>query len=224
MSCFLVLAGKDIRLMLLHGRGLAQALLLGLLLIFMFSLAGTHTSALPPKWIATIFWLATSFSLVLIFNRLFSLEEEAGCQEALLLSPMAVQSIWLGKGLAGGVILLLLQLVFFPAAMVFLGPHGVVDWLGGLGLLLGVDLGLVILGALFGALLQAGSAGESLLSVLVFPLQIPLLLAGIRLGAMCLGSAQEGNPATWYGLIGAFDAVFAGAALALFPFAYKGEA
>jgi heme exporter protein B len=222
MTGSLVLAGKDLRLMLMRGRGLAQAMLLGLLLIFMFSLAGTQSPGLPPEWAATIFWLATSFSLVLIFNRLFSLEE-GGSQEALLLAPMPLQSIWLGKALAGGALLLVLQCVFFPAAMVFLGIEGLVHWLAGLALVVGVDAGLVILGALFGALIQAGGIGESLLSILVFPLQIPLLLAGIRLGAFCLGGAVEGSPETWYGLIVAFDAVFAGAALVLFPFAYKGE-
>jgi heme exporter protein B len=46
-------------------------------------------------------------------------------------------------------------------------------------------------------------------------------MAGIHAGAVLLETTAEiGQLASWYGLILAFDAVFAGAGLILFPFVY----
>ncbi|HBE95443.1 MAG TPA: heme ABC transporter permease CcmB, partial [Desulfovibrio sp.] len=87
--------------------------------------------------------------------------------------------------------------------------------------LLAADLGLVALGALLGALSQGQAARESLLSVILFPLLLPVLLGGIKLFAQAF-AGQEPETA-WLGILGAFDALFAGAGLILFPFVYTGE-
>jgi heme exporter protein B len=89
--------------------------------------------------------------------------------------------------------------------------------------LAGADIGLVIIGSLLGALSQGQAARESLLSVIVFPLLLPVLLSGITLFAMCFSPDPVGEPESWLGLILAFDALFAGAGLFLFPFVYSGE-
>ncbi|MCF8030318.1 MAG: heme exporter protein CcmB [Desulfohalobiaceae bacterium] len=215
-----LIARKDIGLLLFQGRGMVQAALLGLLLIFLFSLAGSG-SEIPESWIAAVFWLASCFSLVLIFNGLYAVEEESLAREGLLMAPIPVQSVWLGKALAGGLLLLLLQLLFLPAGVVFLGAGALSSWTAGAGLLFSVDAGLILLGSLFGALGQGHSTRESLLSVILFPLQVPLIMAGIHIGASLLATtAETGDLTSWYGLILAFDAVFAGAGLILFPFVY----
>jgi heme exporter protein B len=215
-----LIAKKDIGLLLFKGRGVVQAALLGLLLIFLFSLAG-RGGTIPESWIAAVFWLASCFSLVLVFNGLYALEEESHAREGLLMAPIPAQSIWLGKAFAGGLLLLLLQLLFVPAGVVFLGAGPLSSWLQGAGLLLSVDAGLILLGSLFGALGQGQSTKESLLSVILFPLQVPLIMAGIHIGEVLLATpAEAGDLSSWFGLILAFDAVFAGAGLILFPFVY----
>jgi heme exporter protein B len=215
-----LIARKDLGLLLFTGRGMVQAALLGLLLMFLFSLAGSGGS-IPESWTAAVFWLASCFSLVLIFNGLYAVEEESLAREGLLMAPIPAQSIWLGKALAGGLLLLLLQLLFLPAGMVFFGADSLSSWTAGVGLLFSVDVGLILLGSLFGALGQGQSTRESLLSVILFPLQVPLIMAGIHAGAVLLETTAEiGQLASWYGLILAFDAVFAGAGLILFPFVY----
>jgi len=218
----MAVASKDLRLSLSGGQGLVQAVLLGLLLIFLFSLAYPEGQGIPPQAAAAVFWLASAFGLVLVFNGLFSLEEVEGARLGLLSSPVPRHAVWLGKAAAGFTLLLVSQLVFFPGIIVFLGQ----DVRGPLGLLgmawLGTDLGLVVVGALLGALSQGQAARESLLSVIVFPLLVPALLAGITLFAMVL-SGTLSDPQSWLGLLGAFDALYAGAALLLFPFVYGGE-
>lgn len=219
----LCLAGKDLRLVIIRGGGLAQAALLGLILLFLFSLARSPGEVFSPQAAATIFWMATLFCQVLLSNTLFSLEEVNGARLGLILSPAPIQAVWLGKALAGGLLLLTVQLVFIPATVVFLGQSVQGAWLVGLGGLLLVDLGLVAMGTLLGALAQGQAARESLLSVLLFPLLVPVLLAGVRLCTAALSPEPPGDLMPWLGLVCGFNALFAAAALILFPFIYSGS-
>ena len=117
----LALCAKDLRIVLARSAGLAQALLLGLLLVFLFSLSLEAGDRLSPQAAATMFWLASAFCQVLVFNMLYSLEEENGSRLGLLTLPVPSQGIWLGKALAGLLLILAAQLVFLPATFVFLG-------------------------------------------------------------------------------------------------------
>lgn len=219
----LLIFAKDLRLTLLRGRGLAQALLLGLLLIFIFSLSKNPGEYAQPREAAAIFWLSSLFCQTLVFNLIYALEEENDARQGLLLSPFPIQGIWLGKALSAFVILLVAQLVFFPAIVVFLaqtpgGPIGV-----GVAALLSADAGICALGSLLGAIGQGLGGREALLSIILFPLLIPLLLAAISLDALVLGAPDTGDTGTWLGMACAFDAVFIACGLLLFGFLYKGD-
>ena len=221
-SCLAVM-GKDLRLAFAGGQGPVQAVLLGLLLVFIFSLSAAPGERFSAQQAMAIFWLCSSFAVVLIFSLLFRFEEENDTATALLLSPMPVQGLWLGKTLAGLALLLLCQVFFFPAALVFLGldPGGSP---AGLALMvLGVDAGLCILGGLIGAMGHGQGAKDALMTIIVFPLQVPLLLGGIRIGVGLMQGQALAGVGDWFGLVLAFDAVFAGAALFLFPHVFRGE-
>lgn len=219
----LAVARKDLLLTLTRGSGLVQALLLGLLLLFVFSLAQGVGERLSPQNAAAVFWLSSAFCQVLIFNALFALEERCSSRVGLILSPPPIQGVWLGKGLAGMILLLLAQLIFLPATVVFLGQEIQGDWRVALGALLLVDAGMCALGSLLGALAQGEAARESLLSIVLFPLLVPLLLAGISVSAQALGLPAPDGADAWLGLAAAFDAVFAAAGLLLFGFMYTGD-
>ena len=116
-----LIARKDLRLVLSRGAGLVQALLLGLLLIFVFSLSRETGETMSGQGAATIFWLSSAFCQVLSFNMLYGLEEANGSRAGLLLLPTPVQSVLLGKAAAGLCIILTAQFLFLPATIVFLG-------------------------------------------------------------------------------------------------------
>lgn len=223
ISSALAIARKDLRLAFANGQGPVQAILLGLLLVFIFSLSASPGDRFSAQQGIAIFWLCSSFGVVLIFSLLFRFEEENDTATALLLSPLPVQGLWLGKTLAGLVLLLLCQFFFFPAAIVFLA----LDAGNSLELMalmvLCVDLGLCVLGGLIGAMGSGHGAKDALLTIIVFPLQIPLLLGGIRIGVGLIQGDGFAAVADWFGLIFAFDAVFSGAALFLFPHVFRGE-
>lgn len=217
------IAKKDIVLSVAGGQGLTQAMLLGLLLIFVFSLSRPAGQLIDPQAASAIFWLASSFGLVLVFNTLFSIEESNEARLGLLSSPVPPHSIWLGKGAAGFGLLLCSQLVFLPATIVFLGQ----DIKGSMSVfmltLLAADWGLVSLGALLGALSQGQAARESLLSVILFPLLLPILLGAITMMTSVFSGEPAMDESSWLGIILASDALFSGAGLILFPFVYSGE-
>lgn len=227
----LLIAAKDLRLVLARASSLFQALILGLILVFVFSLSRETGELTSPQAAATIFWLASVFCQVLIFSSLYGLEESNGAKLGLLLSPAPSQSIWLGKGLCGLLLLLLSQAVFLPACVIFLGQELGPEAPRGLLSLLLTDLGIVALGSLLGVLgISAGSGSgggqggrESMLSILLFPLLIPVLLAGIKSGAAAFGAGPVLDSDGWFAVSAAFDAIFLALGLILFPFLLSGD-
>ena len=224
IRCALAVCAKDLKLVLARGAGLLQALLLGLLLVFLFSLSLNAGDRLSPQAAAAMFWLASAFCQVLIFNMLYAVEETAQARLGLVLLPSPVQAVWLGKGMAGVILLTAAQFVFIPAVFVFLGQHVGEAWPTALlGILLG-NVGMAAAGSLLGALSVGRSGRESLLSIVLFPLLVPMLLAGVRLVSMGIDAepALE-EAARWLGLAAAFDGLFLAAGLLLFPFVYSGD-
>lgn len=219
-----IMLRKDLRLSLSRSNGFFQALLLGLLLIFIFSLSVGAGERASPENSASIFWLASTFCLVLIFSRMFAHDEAHGAHAGLLLTAAPIQAIWLGKVIAGFFVCTLSQIIFIPAMFIFLGQNVAGPVLPGLLGLFATDAGICILGGLFGGLGNHQSGGESLLSLIFFPLLIPLLLAGIALGSLSLGGGNPEMMQTWIFLAGAFDAIYAALSLLCFPFLYKGDA
>lgn len=219
----LAIAAKDITLIMGRGTGLAQSFLLGLLLIFIFSLSRGIGELTSAQAAAAIFWVATAFCQVLVFTSLYALEEQNGQRQGLVLAPVPVQSIWLGKGLAGLALLLLAQLLFLPAVIVFLDQSVEGSLAVGIGALVLTDIGLAAVGSLLGALAQGQAARESLLSIIVFPLLLPLLLAAIRTGAALFSPEYAEEAAGWLRIILAFDALFLAAGLLLFGFVYNSQ-
>ena len=223
LNAALLICRKDLTLSLARGSGLLQALLLGLLLIFVFSLSLLPGQRMPAQGAAAIFWLASAFCQVLIFSTLYSHEEVNGQRQGLVLAPVPVQSVWLGKAMAGLCMLLAAQLFFVPATVVFLGQSISPLWPMGAGIVLLADFGIVAMGSLLGALSQGRSARESLLSIVFFPLLVPLFLGGIRIGSAVFNEALAEGASSWFGIALSFDAIFTAAALVLFPAIYNAE-
>ena len=219
----LAVARKDVTLTLVRGGGLTQALLLGLLLLFLFSLSQEAGERTSPQGAAAVFWLASVFCQVLVFNTLYGLEEVNGARQGLALLPCPVQAVWIGKASAGLALMLPAQAVFASATLVFLGQDLSGEWQWALAVLLPADIGMALLGSLLGALARGQAAKESLLSIVLFPLLVPLLLAGIRVGSGFFAGGAVEDAAQWIGIATAFDALFTAAGLVLFGYIYPGE-
>lgn len=239
----LLIAGKDLRLCLTRGRFcpggpiLLQALIMGLLIIFMFSLVpaialseNVADRPLAPALAAMLFWMSSLAAQTVIFQHLYAFERSGGIRLLLRAAPIAPQAVWLGKALAGLVLLVLIQAILFPVLVLLLHQKVGLDWQVALAGFILADVGLAALGALLGAFpatMPGSSSRRSLLpAILSLPLLIPLLLAAAQLfqGAFIPDIAIFTPDALpWLGLLTAFDALTIGAALVLFPHVFTEE-
>ena len=189
----------------------AFTILVGLL----FNYAIDPTVVEPQAIAAGLIWLTIVFGGMLGLGRTFSLEEEEGAFQGILLSPIPRDAIYLGKVAANFIILTVVTgLIFGVFALFFgleFGGHPVV--LTGV-VLLGI-LGFVAIGTLFSAISSGTTMGDTLLPILVFPLLIPLVIFGVTATSSLFAglpvSEVDGN----IRMLGAFAAValFAGAGL-----------
>ena len=166
---------------------------------------------------AGILWVAIAFSGTLALGRTFERERQADTLKALLLSPADRPAVYLGK--LAGVLLLMLVVEAFMVPLVgllFQAPLGRAPWLL-MALLLTGTLGFAAVGTLFAAMLIRAHSRDVLLPVLLYPITVPLVIAGVRGTASIF--APEPNLAVaqaWLSMLVFFDAVFLTLALWVF--------
>ncbi|HKT79881.1 MAG TPA: heme exporter protein CcmB [Vicinamibacterales bacterium] len=179
-------------------------------LIFSFALVGeggrTIDAAMVP---AAILWIAVAFSGVLGLGRAFERERYGDTLKALLLAPAPRPAIYIGKLL--GIVLLLTAAEALLVPMIAFIFHAPLFQQFGLlaGLLFAGTVGFSAVGTLFAAMLVRSRSREIMLPILLYPITIPVLIAGVR-GTSALLSAPSDIPTAtmWLGLLGSFDVVF----------------
>ena len=166
---------------------------------------------------AGILWVAIAFSGTLALGRTFERERQADTLKALMLSPAERPAVYLGK--LAGVLLLMLVVEAFMVPLVgllFQAPVGRAPLLL-IGLLVTGTLGFAAVGTLFAAMLMRAHSRDVLLPVLLYPITVPLVVAGVRGTASIF--AAEPNLAmaqVWLSMLVFFDAVFLTLALWVF--------
>ena len=166
---------------------------------------------------AGILWVAIAFSGTLALGRTFERERQADTLKALLLSPVERPAVYLGK--LAGVLLLMLVVEAFVVPLVGLLFQAPLDRapLLLIALLLTGTLGFAAVGTLFAAMLIRAHSRDVLLPVLLYPITVPLVIAGVRGTASIF--AVEPNLAvaqSWLSMLVFFDAVFLTLALWVF--------
>ena len=126
-----------------------------------------------------VLWVAALLAMLLSLNSLFLSDYEDGSLDQMLVSPMPLSALALGKTLAhwltSGLPLVLVSPV---VAVTFRMPFSVTGVLM-LTLLLGT-MSLSLLGAVGAALTVGLYRGTALLSLLILPLAMPVLIFGAR--------------------------------------------
>ena len=136
--------------------------------------------------------------------------------EGLLLAPMDRSVIYFGKLIGNLLFIFAVELVLLPLASIFFNV-----WIVTPSILLVVFLGTVgfaAVGTLFAALSVNTRAREVMLPILLFPIMVPVLIAGVRaMGALLDGETLQ-DVAQWLRLLVAYDVIFIAAAFLLFDF------
>jgi heme exporter protein CcmB len=163
---------------------------------------------------AGILWISIAFAGTLALGRTFERERQSETLRALLLAPADRPAIYVGKllgvvALLGGTEIVLVPLV----ALLFQAPllaHPF--WLAAV--ILPGTLGFAAVGTLFAAMLVRARTRDVLLPVLLYPITVPVIIAGVRATAALLEPEVDAAIVQfWVALLVCFDVVFVTLAL-----------
>lgn len=211
-----LVAEKDLRIELRAREITVSTTLFALLVAILTSLAFFVDDVSGPRIAPGVLWVAIAFAGMLAVGRTWARERDQDAVRALLLAPIPRSAIWLGKALATLVFLLVVELLLVPVVAVLyhvdlapvLPQMGVLCLLG--------TIGFVAPGTLFGAMSVQTRARELVLSVVLFPLTAPALLAAVVGTRELLGGAPWDDVLEWLRVLTAYDIVVCTAGLLLF--------
>jgi len=167
---------------------------------------------------AGILWVAIAFAGTLALGRAFERERQAETLRALLLAPVERAAIYLGK-LAGLLLLMLgVELVILPIVGLLFGAPILRAPLLLVALVASGTVGFAAVGTLFAAMLVRAHSRDVLLPVLLYPMTVPVIIAGVR-GTAAIFAFEPNFEAAraWLSMLIFFDVVFV--TLALWTFA-----
>jgi heme exporter protein CcmB len=158
---------------------------------------------------AGILWIAIAFAGTLALGRTFERERHAETLRALMLAPASRPAIYLGKLFGIVALLAVVEAVLVPlVGLLFHAPFGARPFLM-LALLAAGTLGFAAVGTLFAAMLVRARSRDVLLPVLLYPITIPVIIAGVRGTAALLDPVPDVALARmWLSILTFFDVVF----------------
>ncbi len=186
--------------------------------VLVFAFALVREGRAPDDAPAGILWVAVAFSGTLALGRAFERERQAETLRALLLAPVERSAVYLGKLLALLVLMAGVEAILVPVVGLLFGAPVSRAPVLLLALLASGTVGFAAVGTLFAAMLVRARSRDVLLPVVLYPVAVPVIIAGVR-GTAAIFAAEPdvAGAATWLALLILFDAVFV--TLALWTFA-----
>lgn len=210
------IAAKDLRIELRSKEVVVTSSLFGLLVAVLTSLSFYLDDVGAQRLAPGVLYVAASFSGVLAMGRSWARERENNAFRALMQAPIPRSAIYVGKALSTGVFILLIDLLLLPivAVLFHIDPDVKLLMLGALLAL--AMIGYVGLGTLFAAMSVKTRARDLMLSIVLFPLSSPGLLAGIVASRDLLTGTPISELVDWLPILFAFDLVAIASGLVLF--------
>jgi heme exporter protein B len=158
---------------------------------------------------AGILWIAIAFSGTLALGRTFERERHGETLRALMMAPVDRPALYVAKLLGVLVLLLAVELLIVPlVALMFQAPLFAEPVLLA-GLLVTGTVGFAAVGTLFAAMLVRARSRDVLLPILLYPITVPVIIAGVRgTAALLQGDADLAMARAWLSLLVFFDVVF----------------
>jgi len=211
-----LIALKDLRIEARTGEIVTSTTMFAVLVTVLASLSFYLDAQTARRMAPGVLWIAIAFAGVLAMGRSWARERENDVMRGLLMSPIPRASIYLGKSVGTLAFMLAVEVVLLPLVAVLfhldlapvLGPLAILLVLG--------TLGFVAAGTLFASMSVRTSARDLVLSVVLFPLIAPALLASVVATRQLLGGAPLAEVLDWARILGAFDIIFIMAGLVLF--------
>ena len=158
---------------------------------------------------AGILWIAVAFAGTLALGRAFERERQSETLRALLLAPVDRPALYVAKLIGVMTLMTAVEVLIVPlVALLFQAPL-----FGHLGMLLALlvagTVGFTAVGTMFAAMLARARSRDVLLPVLLYPMTVPVIIAGVRgTSALLQASPDPAVARAWLSLLLAFDVVF----------------
>jgi len=227
VSQVLAVTSKDLRIEWRSKEIVYTTLFLALLieLVFAFAFISGDDTAVSPGVTAGILWVSILFSGTVALGRTFDRERENESIRSLLMSPIPRAAIYLGKLLSTVTLMALVELaVVVLSALLFNADIGLHVSLLALLLVLGT-IGFSAAGVVLSAALLRAHSRDTLLASLLYPIVVPIFLAGAQGTAQLLDPALPDTSGTvfWTQFLVATDVVFIAVGLWAFEPVVTGE-
>ena len=192
------------------------------LLVFCFAFLGGPKPTVDVA--AGVLWVAIALAGTVGISRAFEREREGDTLRALLLAPVPRSALYLSK--LSDIALLMLIVETVALCMVsLLFVISVADILPKLiALLVLGTIGFAAVAALFGASLGRARSRDVLLPLLVYPIVVPVLIAGTRGTVALLLGSPPAVATFWLKFLLVFDAVFVSLGVWVFEPLVAGDA
>jgi heme exporter protein B len=193
---------------------LYTTLLFALSCVLVFSIAFVKEGEPLEDAAAGILWIAVAFAGTLALGRTFERERYGETLRALLLAPAPRAAIYVGKMLGIVLLLAVVELLLVPLVAVLFHAPLFAEPLLLAALLAAGTLGFAAVGALFAAMLVRARTRDVMLPILLYPMTVPVMIAGVRgTSAVLQSPADTASAVMWIGLLASFDVVFVTLAL-----------
>jgi heme exporter protein CcmB len=205
----LLVLRKDFTIEVKSREILYTTILFALACVLVFSIAFVKEGEPLGDAAAGILWIAIEFAGTLALARTFERERYNETLRALLLAPTSRAAIYVGKMLGILALLCVLELLLVPlVAILFRAPLVAQPVLLGALLVTG-SVGFASVGTLFAAMLVRTQSRDVMLPILLYPITIPVMIAGVRGTVALLGSPPDTATVTmWVSILTTFDVVF----------------
>lgn len=213
----LLIVRKDFAIEVKSREILYTTLLFALSCVLVFAFALVKEGQAPPDAAPAILWIAIMFAGTLALGRTFERERYGETLRALMLAPAPRSGLYVGKLLGIVFLLGVAELILVPlVAFLFSAALFASPLLFGL-LLASGTVGFAAVGTLFAAMLMRVRTRDVLLPILLYPITVPVIIAGVRGTSALLASPVDEPTATmWLSILVAFDVVFVTLALWMF--------
>jgi heme exporter protein B len=177
--------------------------------VLVFAFGFVHDGRPVEDAAAGILWIAIAFSGTLALGRAFERERQSETLRALMMAPVDRPALYVGKLVGVLILLAAVEAIVVPlVALMFQAPvfaHPVLM----AGLLASGTIGFAAVGTLFAAMLVRARSRDVLLPILLYPMTIPVIIAGVR-GTAALLQTDVDLPmaTTWLSMLVFFDVVF----------------
>jgi heme exporter protein B len=193
------------------GAGVVFALLVLVIFNFAFDLRVENAELVAPG----VLWMTFIFVGTLGIGRAFAAERDRGTLDGLLLAPIDRSALYVAKTVTNALLMGIVELVVLPVFAALFNVR--LAWLETASAVALGTIGFAGVGTLVAAIASNTRAREVLLPVLLFPLEVPVVIASVKATALALG-AQPADPLPWLQLLVGFDVILVASSFLMFEY------